>query len=45
LRTRYLDKKAQTLDEALALIDRWTGAGQAKSVGLLGNAASPNRET
>jgi urocanate hydratase len=39
LRTRYLDAKAHTLDEALALIDQWTKAGQAKSVGLLGNAA------
>ena len=39
LRTRYLDEKADTLDEALAMIDRWTKAGEAKSVGLLGNAA------
>ncbi len=39
LRTRYLDEKATTLDEALAMIDAWTKAGQAKSVGLLGNAA------
>lgn len=39
LRTRYLDAKAQTLDEALALIARWTKAGEAKSVGLIGNAA------
>ncbi|MGL4308915.1 MAG: urocanate hydratase [Paracoccaceae bacterium] len=39
LRTRYLDGKARTLDEALALIDTWTKAGEAKSVGLLGNAA------
>ncbi|MCG6557213.1 urocanate hydratase [Ruegeria sp. 1NDH52C] len=39
LRTRYLDEKAETLDEALAMIDRWTQAGEAKSVGLLGNAA------
>ncbi|MEC7952857.1 MAG: urocanate hydratase [Pseudomonadota bacterium] len=39
LRTRYLDEKAESLDEALALIDRWTAAGEAKSVGLLGNAA------
>ncbi len=39
LRTRYLDEKAETLDEALAMIDRWTAAGEAKSVGLLGNAA------
>jgi urocanate hydratase len=39
LRTRYLDEKARTLDEALALIGRWTRAGEARSVGLLGNAA------
>ncbi len=39
LRTRYLDEKAETLDEALAMIERWTSAGEAKSVGLLGNAA------
>jgi urocanate hydratase len=39
LRTRYLDEKAETLDEALELIERWTKAGEAKSVGLLGNAA------
>ncbi|MCA3436958.1 MAG: urocanate hydratase [Rhodobacter sp.] len=39
IRTRYLDAKAQTLDEALALIADWTAKGEAKSVGLLGNAA------
>ena len=39
LRTKYLDKKAETLDEALALISSWTEKGEAKSVGLLGNAA------
>ncbi len=39
LRTKYVDEKAETLDEALAMIDRWTKAGEAKSVGLLGNAA------
>ncbi|WP_122074711.1 urocanate hydratase [Pseudophaeobacter sp. EL27] len=39
LRTRYLDEKAETLDEALEMIERWTAAGEAKSVGLLGNAA------
>jgi len=39
LRTRYLDAKASTLDEALARIAEWTAAGEAKSVGLLGNAA------
>ncbi|WP_372674668.1 urocanate hydratase [Aquicoccus sp.] len=39
LRTKYLDEKAQSLDEALEMIERWTKAGEAKSVGLLGNAA------
>ncbi len=39
LRTRYLDERAETLDEALEMIGRWTAAGEAKSVGLLGNAA------
>ena len=39
LRTRYLDEKAKTLDEALAMIQSWTSKGEAKSVGLLGNAA------
>jgi len=39
LRTRYLDAKARTLDEALALIADWTSRGEVKSVGLLGNAA------
>ncbi len=39
IRTRYLDAKAQTLDEALTLIDAWCAKGAAKSVGLIGNAA------
>ncbi len=39
LRTRYVDEKTDSLDEALAMIGRWTKAGEAKSVGLLGNAA------
>ncbi len=39
LRTRYVDAKATSLDQALAMIDKWTKAGKAKSVGLLGNAA------
>lgn len=39
LRTKYVDERADTLDEALEMIDRWTKAGEAKSVGLLGNAA------
>ncbi|CAI2488882.1 Urocanate hydratase [Serratia ficaria] len=39
LRTHYLDKQAKDLDEALALIKEHTDAGQAVSIGLLGNAA------
>ncbi|WP_313195893.1 urocanate hydratase [Shinella zoogloeoides] len=39
LRTRYVDARAETLDEAMEMIDRWTKAGEAKSVGLLGNCA------
>ncbi|MEM7256076.1 MAG: urocanate hydratase, partial [Pseudomonadota bacterium] len=39
LRTRYLDERADTLDQALQMIEQWTANGQAKSVGLLGNAA------
>ena len=39
LRTKYVDERAETLDEALEMIERWTKAGEAKSVGLLGNAA------
>ncbi|MFP4569128.1 urocanate hydratase [Rhodosalinus sp.] len=39
LRTRYLDEKTHDLDTALEMIARWTKAGEAKSVGLIGNAA------
>jgi urocanate hydratase len=39
LRTRYVDAKTRSLDEALALIRRWTQAGEARSVALIGNAA------
>ena len=39
LRTRYVDERTDSLDEALEMIGRWTGAGEAKSVALLGNAA------
>ena len=40
LRTRYLDDKAESLDEALDKINSWTTKGEAKSVGLVGNAAN-----
>ena len=39
LRTRYVDEQANDLDDALARIERYTKAGQAKSIALLGNAA------
>ncbi|ANN67476.1 urocanate hydratase [Bordetella bronchialis] len=39
LRTRYIDVKARTLDEALALLDEARKNGRALSIGLLGNAA------
>ncbi|MBK0400920.1 urocanate hydratase [Limibaculum sp. M0105] len=39
IRTRYVDEKTRSLDEALAMIERWTKAGEAKSVALIGNAA------
>jgi urocanate hydratase len=39
LETRYLDRQARDLDEALDLIGNANRAGQALSVGLLGNAA------
>ncbi len=38
LQTRYLDKQAASLDEALKLIDEARTNGKAISVGLLGNA-------
>ena len=38
-RTGYLDERTESLDEALNMIRTWTDAKQAKSVGLLGNAA------
>ena len=39
LRTRYLDEKAGTLDEALAILEQAKAEGRTVSVGLLGNAA------
>lgn len=39
IRTRYVDEKANTLDEAMEMINDWTSKGIAKSVALLGNAA------
>ena len=39
LRTRYVDEKTHSIDEALDMIGRWTAAGEARSVALIGNAA------
>ncbi|CAN7193249.1 urocanate hydratase [Massilia sp. LjRoot122] len=39
LRTRYLDKQARDIDEALAMVKEYTGKREAVSIGLLGNAA------
>src|SRR5690606_103134 len=39
IRTRYLDAKAHTLDQALSLIAGWTAKGAGEAVGLLGRAA------
>jgi len=39
LRTRYVDEQASDLDDALARIRKYTEAGEAKSIALLGNAA------
>ena len=39
LKTRYVDEQATDLDDALARIQCFTAAGQARSVALLGNAA------
>ncbi len=39
LATRYLDKRAETLDQALGLINEACAKKEAISVGLLGNAA------
>ena len=39
IRTGYLDEQASDLDEALGMVTRWTERRQARSVGLVGNAA------
>jgi urocanate hydratase len=39
LRTRYLDKQARDIDEALAMVKEHTEKREAVSIGLLGNAA------
>ncbi|WP_373887853.1 urocanate hydratase [Massilia sp. BSC265] len=39
LRTRYLDKQAKDIDQALAMVKEYTAKREAVSIGLLGNAA------
>ena len=39
LRTKYLDERTDNLQEAIKIIEKWTSNGEAKSLGLLGNAA------
>ncbi len=39
LETRYVDAATESLDEALDMVKKWTAAGEAKSVALIGNAA------
>jgi urocanate hydratase len=39
LKTRYVDEQAFDLDDALDRIAKYTAAGEAKSIALLGNAA------
>jgi urocanate hydratase len=39
LKTGYLDEKTDNLDDAIARIKAWTAKGEAKSIGLIGNAA------
>ncbi|WP_338767201.1 urocanate hydratase [Massilia sp. METH4] len=39
LRTRYLDRQAGTIDEAIDLVRKYKDKGEAISIGLLGNAA------
>jgi len=38
LKSRYLDEQATDINDALARIETYTKAGEAKSIGLLGNA-------
>jgi len=44
LRTRYVDCKAESLDEALAMLGKAHTAGTPRSIALLGNAADVYRE-
>ena len=44
LKTGYLDEKTDTLDGAIRQINEWTAKGEAKSIGLIGNAAEIFRQ-
>jgi urocanate hydratase len=39
IKTRYLDRETDSLDEAVKLVEQARSAGEAVSIGLLGNAA------
>lgn len=39
LKTGYLDEKTDNLEDAIRQIEAWTAKGEAKSIGLIGNAA------
>lgn len=39
LKTGYLDEKTDNLEAAITQINEWTDKGEAKSIGLIGNAA------
>lgn len=39
IRTKYVDERAETIDEAMAIVNKAHAVGRAVSVGLLGNAA------
>ena len=44
LEHRYLDERADDLDSALARVDECVAAGEARSIGIVGNAASVYEE-
>ena len=44
LKTGYLDEKTDTLEDAIKQINEWTAKGEAKSIGLIGNAAEIFRQ-
>ena len=44
LEAGYVDELTHDLDEAIRLVDRWRGAGEARSVALIGNAAEVEPE-